>query len=899
MLIRPGEVGDWASRPPVKHSIAFRARRESAQAQGLVSWWPISLKPKNVVGGDIAAGPLSLMEFINDRNLGVLWRRTSGDETFTFTNIPDVFAGNGVTVSFWLRTTHAGADTIVGFYQNSGLFPGFGVGLNNVTAGKVWYHGGTGAGSVAGTTTVNDGVLRHIALTVQGTTVTFYINGEVESTTTGQQPTAYAGTRGLLCTNTGGNAFQGDIADIRIHNRALPASTIRAIYAPQSRWDLYEPIEIPSARLAGPSVSPTTPLQRVTQVVLLYGYNRYADADPPPTESACTGGGTVASGTNPTDGSSIATATSLHAVFRITVNGTTYDFSQTAINHGSRAKTPRVDKFGRFRRALPDDDGSIELPSVWVDFFDHDNLMRGWHDTQTLKGLTAEILLADETTWQAGGANAQVRFSGVVERFEPLPGYRYRITLESPLAPAFSETAQETLLPRETISISDGTADQALRNSPAPHLYGSLSEEGGCIEIPFVGTETPATDPTLGNRHKHLFGFGAIGSIEGVYGADPLSGDPPTRRAALPASAFTSDFLAPHISGADWFEAANYSVQDSARWTFGFLEQTHPAADLARYGRIPLTANVCGRETTGNATGSTIDRAGRQALLVLNTAWANSVGDANHPAMATRNGFSIFNTQSFETWQTTTANNSGIANGYKGAFALGHSHRFITLRTFIEQAYVSWLLEMYINRWGQVAAAGLDRTATASGVPHDNYALHIKKDSFSIDDRRNAVENATRYVYRRKYAKTLEQLTPVEGSRLPSDAFQEDWLSGIQEVTNSTSITALGGSPRGRRESPILEMELTRDEDTADDVAQQRNDLRAPANGRAEATYAIQMQRLDTAELGDLRKVTHPQALGTSGWSAQRVQIRAIEEDWNAYAMCAWLTVRDVDDLLA
>jgi hypothetical protein len=292
-----------------------------------------------------------------------------------------------------------------------------------------------------------------------------------------------------------------------------------------------------------------------------------------------------------------------------------------------------------------------------------------------------------------------------------------------------------------------------------------------------------------------------------------------------------------------------------------------------------------------------VDSAPRIAVLVLNTQWANEVGDTNHPVQATRNGFSIIDVTSWETVKTRTE--AALTGGFKGAFLLGYDYQFVSLRWFFEQIPISWDIEPFISRFGQVAATFLDRTSTASGVPHDTDEHDILEGSFSINAKPFAVENVTQYVYRRNYVKALQQLDDPEGTRLPREPFDEEWLSGVQTITNSTSVTALGGTPRGRRKSQVQKMELTRHQGTADAVAQRRNDLRSPANGRAEATYAIQLQKADTAELGDLRKVTHPEGLGTNGWEEQRVQIRAIEEDWNIDEMCAYLTVRDVDDLLA
>jgi hypothetical protein len=672
----------------------------------------------------------------------------------------------------------------------------------------------------------------------------------------------------------------------------IPASTRIAARASCLTTDATDRIIGVALTAAAAPTEPDPGIQRVTQLVMLYGYNRYEEADPPPDEDVCTGGGTVASGSNPSAGTSLATATAPHLVFRITVDGTTYDFAKTAINWGTE-KQPRIDKVGRYRRALMDRQGGIELPSVWVDFIDYDNLMRGWHENETLHGLTGQFLVADETTWRAGGANADVRFSGEVTDFRPLPNQRYRLELESPLTHAFAAN-KEMQLPRDTLSVTDGTADQGLRRSPARALYGSLNEDGGAIELPFIGTQTPVGHPELGNRHRHFFCRGAIHNITAVFRGDPLSGDPPTTRTAAQASEYESDILAPHISGANWYESELYTVVDDNRWTFLDLDQNHPAANVARFGRIPLTANVCGRETVGDGTGSTINSAPWQLVHVLNNELLSVVADADWASQAARNGFSIIDKASADA--VKTAGENLLAGGLRGAFELGFNYQFITTREFLAQAYISWGIETFINRYGQIAFTILDRSATASGVPTDTAVFDILKGSFSIDPHREDIENATRYVYRRNYVKSLQQLDNPEGTRLPREPFDADFLSGVQEVTNATSVTALGGTPRGRRESDVLQMELTREEAVATAVMALRNAIRSPANGRATATYSITLQKADDVELGDLRKVTHPWGTSSTGWSARRCQVRAITEDWND--MTAELEVLDVEDLL-
>ncbi len=638
-------------------------------------------------------------------------------------------------------------------------------------------------------------------------------------------------------------------------------------------------------------------VQRVTQLVGFVAYDEDAENDDPPAVTDCTGGGAVASSSNPTDGASIATATDLHAWIVITIGATTYYWSDNAINHVN-ARDPRVAESGWewSSRALPDERGGYEASAVTITLLDGDNLLRGLHNSQTLRHANAAIFVATEATIRSGGG--QLRFSGIVTGFTPVSGAKYELTIEDPISLALSAEAQDTLLPAALIDINDGTSDQRLREAPEPSWYGSLSDEDeddpkGAVEADFMGTETVPGHEDLGNMHKYLGCRGASHNIQSVFGGDPLSGDPPTRRAKFRASDYGTNLYAPHQAG--WFLAEDYSVENGKRYTFIYLDQHHPAAELSRYGIVPITLNVCGREEVGDATGNTVNDAASILLLLLNTEWAQAVGDIDWPALAMRAGFSLFNADSFATVKSRLEGR--ISGGYLWGFVLGHSHKQTTLREVLQQAYVSGTIEIFASRLGQICATTLDRTSTASGVPHYTAEADILEDSFTIDPKTDAVENAVIYYYKRNYITTLHQPTPQEGARLPQAPFKADWLSDKQEVIDATSITALGGEPKGRRESQPQLMEFVRHTATADDVAAQRLALRKHVNGRAEARFEIPLQRCDTVELGDLVKVTHPQGIGSSGWVAKRCQVRRIREDWAR--MVAELTVLDVDDLLA
>jgi hypothetical protein len=645
--------------------------------------------------------------------------------------------------------------------------------------------------------------------------------------------------------------------------------------------------------LIGESAAVTDPIQKVTQVVLLVATDEYADEDPPPETDGCTGGGAVAIGTNPTDGDSLATATGIHAWMVFTVGGTTYTWGKVGINIGSLAVQPRVLSFGAVTRALSDDKGGFESARMTVMLSDYDRTVRGLHNSQTLLNQSVTVYAQSESGMRSAGNPWKV-FRGVVRDLRPESDLKFRLDLEDPLTLSMSAFAQEKLVPPTLISVSDSTADQGIREAPAPVLYGSLSDEDedepiGTIEAPFIGTETVSGLEYLGNFHKHLIGLSATHNVRSIFIGDPLSGTPPTRRARAGASEYGTRLYVPHRDG--WFGSEYYTVQDDERWTFLYVDQTHPGADLARYGKIPIAVNLCGREEQGDGTDDTIDSLPLQFLHFLNTEVAQSVGDADWPAIATRDSYALFDTLTFSAVKTRSE--ARISGGYVGAFMLGHSFKQITLREAIKQFCRSGDFDIGINRHGQIMLTMLDRTSTASSAVTFTDQSDILKGSFSIDPCLDAVENRVNYVYARNYLKTLQQLLTEEGTRPPREPYDGTWKSGLQTLNDTTEQTALGET----RASQTLELEMVRDQDTADDVAAQRLALRKSSKGRAEATFDCTLSKGYNIELGDVIAVTHFQGISTTGWSARRCQVRRHVVDLDK--LTVKLTVRDVDNLLA
>ncbi len=612
----------------------------------------------------------------------------------------------------------------------------------------------------------------------------------------------------------------------------------------------------------------------------------------------CAGTGTVASGSNPSDGTSLATTTAPHAWIEVLVNGTTYRWAKVAINFGN-PRSPRVLSFGSVVRALTDGRGSFESASATVKLSDHDLVLRGLHDTQALLNQPASIYVSDEATIRAAGTPWRV-FRGVIRDFRPESDLTYTLVLEDPITLSFSAFGYDKLIPQKLIGseISDATPTERVRDTPVQICYGNLSDEDasepiGTVFAPYTSSVSVATDPELDNCPQFLVSRGAIADVQSVFIGDPSSADPlnpdvPLLRAKVPAAEFGVRVMCPFKPG--WFEPDDFSDRSGWRYTFVYLRDDHPGTELAVTGRIPMLVNVCGRETTGDATGSAIGSLPRQFLHCLNNEVLQVAPD-EWLAQYQFDGFALLNTASFEACKTVSEGR--ISGGYLGAFVLGHSFRQVSLRDLIEQFCRSGDMDIGVNRHGQIIATMLDRTSTASGASLFTDMVDIIAGSLTINPKTDEIENQIRYVYKRNYAPALQQLNPDVDTRLPREPFDGTWLSGLLTIEDATSIADIGET----RASALLELEMVRDENTAVDVAEQRLALRAPANGRAVATFTVPIGRGIGVELGDIVKVTHFQGIGSTGWAARRLQVRRHEV--NLDAMTVTITGRDVHDLLA
>jgi hypothetical protein len=664
----------------------------------------------------------------------------------------------------------------------------------------------------------------------------------------------------------------GDFLDVQVSETGTPADAVF------------------SFTLAGRVGTSGPNAYSITQLGALLGYDEDAEDDPPPTVTACTGGGTVANGTNPSAGTSLSTATQPHAWVEITpIGGSTVRYAAVGIPHGTM-KEARVESLGTVKRQLCDADHGYEASVITSTLIDTDGALRALGST--LKGALVDYWIGDIATLKAGTTNMRRQFRGILDEWEAQSDRMFSITsVDALTARLTSIDADDLQTPVGLIdsSISDQGALDRMTDRPLPEPYGAISDEADAVpegvwEAKHLGFITISGEEDLGNNPLFIISRGAVKNPQSVFGADVLSGDPPTLRVKLGESAFGDWRVDPEA----FIYIRNYIVRGGRRVTLIIGKDRHPTIVQAVEGRIPLLVNFCARESTGDTTGTLIDNGGEAIPHWLNSSVLSDLGDANWPAQASFGDYSVLDTDTFGVVADILT-----ALDYKFAGVFGGDFEQRSWRDNLADALRSIGAEFYTNRHGQGCLSKLDVTATGSGATAFT-TKQILEGSVSVDQKLDACENTIRYLYAVAYKGALPDLTPVEGSRLFRDPYDGKWGSGLEIDSDAASITALGGDPKGVRRSRAQEYYFVRDTDTADALAAERLALRAPAAGRAEVSFSTLLKYSCDVELGDIVTVEH----WDLPWTGSR-RCRVLAKETDLDEMVERLTVQDVDDLLA
>lgn len=226
----------------------------AAQRQGLVAWWPLSEPTGNAAFNTITGKSSALT--------GATWKpqhigyclNFSGSSQYV--SLGQTTLAGSATLSLWVNATT---------WANGGAF-----GVNGIFGRGQWGSDGNGDIRVitydfGGTAYIRFQVYtsggdtqamiasnayptntwHHITAVYDEsqTTLNLYINGVLAATGSSSGTMSNVAKNfaaGAYNNNEANTGFNGKVADLRVYNRALQAGEVRALWAPETRWQLYE-----------------------------------------------------------------------------------------------------------------------------------------------------------------------------------------------------------------------------------------------------------------------------------------------------------------------------------------------------------------------------------------------------------------------------------------------------------------------------------------------------------------------------------------------------------------------------------------------------------------------------------------------------------------------------------
>lgn len=231
---------------------SFKLNRQSKQANGLVGWWPglgsrgtstLRDLSSNNLNGTFTAG----ISWITDPFRGVMLDIDGGvDHYVEIAHNSVLNLTSQMSFSAWVRRDVAGSfDDLISKVNPAGGANGYWFTLRDDDFMQLSLADGTITDHISTNEQITDtGRLYHLAATVDGTNIRFYVDGQLDSTIA-QVRNAGTNTTNLRIgdsTRFASSEFNGKLDDPRISNLALADAEVYQLWSPATRWDLYKPI---------------------------------------------------------------------------------------------------------------------------------------------------------------------------------------------------------------------------------------------------------------------------------------------------------------------------------------------------------------------------------------------------------------------------------------------------------------------------------------------------------------------------------------------------------------------------------------------------------------------------------------------------------------------------------
>ncbi len=203
-----------------------------------VAWWKFdetSGTTANATIGSINGALVGGSGFVAGKSGNAVSVSQAGGGLVTFGNNFD-FAASSFSYSFWLKTSTTAADQVVLGKHTATVVAGYFTGVNQNTpygaANKAWaYQSNVPGNEPISSTSVNDDVWHHIAVTYQTGQHRLYVDGNLEATKTGTPnvSTTAEFMIGAYSTVSGGRtaSFTGLVDDLQIYDSTLADTDVR------------------------------------------------------------------------------------------------------------------------------------------------------------------------------------------------------------------------------------------------------------------------------------------------------------------------------------------------------------------------------------------------------------------------------------------------------------------------------------------------------------------------------------------------------------------------------------------------------------------------------------------------------------------------------------------------
>ncbi|HVW66965.1 MAG TPA: LamG domain-containing protein [Candidatus Peribacteraceae bacterium] len=173
----------------------------------------------------------------------------------TFTGVPT----SQMTICSWIKTSASATQYLLSINRNPTNIINEGVFQMNA-AGTLtfWDYNGSSFGfsqSNTSTTAVNDGAWHQACFVKNGTSGTYYVDGQSDGTPTAALNISYGSNDLVIGSNTRDSTlyFSGNMDDIRLYNRALSAAEVQALYNTPHTWSVASTTSAWGARLRSSS----------------------------------------------------------------------------------------------------------------------------------------------------------------------------------------------------------------------------------------------------------------------------------------------------------------------------------------------------------------------------------------------------------------------------------------------------------------------------------------------------------------------------------------------------------------------------------------------------------------------------------------------------------------------